>query len=296
MRLYLQQHAFYCGVDLHARKMFVTVIDQAWRVAVQRNLDAGPDAFLALIQPYRGDLVVGCECMFAWYWLADLCATETIEFVLGHALYMKAIHGGKTKNDKLDSEKIARLLRGGNFPLAYVYPKAMRSTRDLLRRRTMLVRLRTEAIGHVENTTSQHNLPALDRKLRYAANRRGVAEMFSEQGCDDSARRMVESDLALADHLDEQIRALELHLVHHARVDDPQAFARLQTIPGVGKVLALVLLYELHDIGRFASVRHFTSYCWCDRSTRATAESRRQPSGRRSATRRCGGRWARRRA
>jgi transposase len=261
MRFYQAQHPFYCGVDLHARKMYVTVLDQTGRIAAQRNLDAGPEAFLSLIQPYREDLVVACECMFAWYWLADLCAAEGLTFVLGHALYMKAIHGGKTKNDKLDSEKIARLVRGGNFPLAYVYPKAMRSTRDLLRRRTMLVRLRTEAIGHVENTVSQYNLPALDRKLRYATNRKGVAEMFTEQGCDPSARRMVESDLALADHLDEQIRALELHLVHHARVDDPQAFARLQTIPGVGKVLALVLLYELHDVGRFASVRHFTSYC-----------------------------------
>jgi len=121
----------------------------------------------------------------------------------------------------------------------------------------MLVRLRTEAIGHVENTTSQYNLPAIDRKLRYAANRQGIAEQF----VDLSARRMVESDLALADHLDEQIRTLELHLVRHAKIHDPQAFARLQTIPGVGKVLALVLLYELHDVRRFESVRHFTSYC-----------------------------------
>ena len=78
--------------------------------------------------------------MFCWYWLADLCATEKIPFVLGHALYMKAIHGGKTKNDKIDADKIARLLRGGNLPIAYVYPKGLRETRDLLRRRMYLVR------------------------------------------------------------------------------------------------------------------------------------------------------------
>jgi transposase len=220
-------------------------------------LDAGPEPFLALLRPYREGLVVGCECMFAWYWLADLCRAEAIDFVLGHALYMKAVHGGKTKNDRIDSEKIARLLRGGMFPQAYVYPREMRATRDLLRRRTHLVRLRTEALAHVENSTSQYNLPAPAKKLRCAANRVGTAELF----IDPSARRMIESDFALAEHLDEQIRALELDLVRRARVDDPQAYQRLQTIPGVGKILALVLLYELHDVHRFPDVRNFVSYC-----------------------------------
>ncbi|MCE9607230.1 MAG: transposase [Planctomycetia bacterium] len=139
MRFYQTEHPFYCGVDLHARKMYVTVVDQAGTTREQRNLDAGPEPFLALIRPYRERLVVGCECMFAWYWLADLCRAEAIDFVLGHALYTKANHGGKTKNDRIDSEKIARLLRGGMFPQAYVYPAEMRATRDLLRRRSQLV-------------------------------------------------------------------------------------------------------------------------------------------------------------
>ena len=73
--------------------------------------------------------------MFTWYWVADLCQKEGIAFVLGHAFYMKAIHGGKAKNDKIDAHKIAVLLRGGMFPQADVYPSEMRATRDLLRRR-----------------------------------------------------------------------------------------------------------------------------------------------------------------
>jgi transposase len=257
MRFYQQQHPFYCGVDLHARTMHVCVVDQTGKTLVHQNIPAGPERFLSLIRPYRERLVVGCECMFAWYWLADVCQAQNLDFVLGHALYMKAIHGGKTKTDRIDSEKIARLLRGGMFPLAYVYPQQMRSTRDLLRRRTYLVRLRTEALAHVENSTSQYNLPAIDKKLCFAANREGVAELFA----DASARRSVEVDLALAGHLDEQIRALELYLERHAKVDDPQTYARLQTIPGVGRILALVLLYELHNIGRFADVGNFISYC-----------------------------------
>jgi transposase len=115
-----------------------------------------PDEFIDAVEPYRDDLVVGVECMFSWYWLADLCDREGIDFVLAHALYLKAVHGGKTKNDRLDAHKIAALLRGGNLPLAYAYPASMRATRDLLRRRTHLMRKRAELLTHIQITASQY--------------------------------------------------------------------------------------------------------------------------------------------
>ena len=86
---------------------------------------------------------------------------------------MKAIHGGKAKNDKIDSHKIAVLLRGGLLPQAYVYPAAMRATRDLLRRRLHLVRKRGQLLAHIQNTGRQYNLPAFERRLAYPANRDG---------------------------------------------------------------------------------------------------------------------------
>ena len=107
MRFYTGQHAFYCGIDLHARVMYLCVMDQGGKILLHKNLPADPDAFLKAIAPYRADVVVAVECIFTWYWIADLCGREGIPFVLGHALYMKAIHGGKTKNDKIDSQKIA---------------------------------------------------------------------------------------------------------------------------------------------------------------------------------------------
>ena len=97
------------------------------------------------------------ECIFNWYWLADLCADEGIPFVLGHALYMRAIHGAKAKNDRIDALKTASLLRGGLLPMAYVYPAEMRSTRDLLRRRTHFVRKRAQLMAHVQNTFHQYS-------------------------------------------------------------------------------------------------------------------------------------------
>ena len=257
MRCYQQQHPFYCGVDLHARTMHVCVVDADGQTREHVNLPCNPGRFLKLIEPYREQVVVACECLFAWYWLADLCREQNITFVLGHALYMKAIHGGKTKNDQIDSEKIARLLRGGMLPQAYVYPHQMRATRDLLRRRMKLVRLRGQALAHVTNTFTQYNLAAPRKSLRFQASRVGVAERFP----DESVQRAGGSDLALAEHLDEQLRGLELYLIQHAKLDDPQAYARLQTVPGIGSILALVILYEVHDVRRFDSVQQFVSYC-----------------------------------
>ncbi len=113
-----------------------------------------------------------------WYWIADVCAELGVHFVLGHALYMKAIHGGKVKNDRIDSQKIAQLLRAGMLPLAYAYPKHMRSTRDLIRRR----------------------------------------------------------------------------LIEQVKCHDPVGLQLLQTVPGIGPTLALVILYEIGDIARFPRV------------------------------------------
>jgi transposase len=258
MRFYQGQHRFYCGVDLHARTLSLHVLDAEGHSALAKTVPASPKAFLQAVAPFRDGLAVACECMFAWYWLADLCDQEQIPFVLGHALYMKAIHGGKAKTDQIDAHKIAVLLRGGMLPQAYVYPKGMRETRDLLRRRTFLVHKRAEALVHLQNTNSQYNLPPLTKKLSYAANR---AELdLPARFTDPSARKNVALDLALLDAYDEHIRDVELHLTRTAKVDDPQAYQRLLSVPGVGKVLALVLLYEIHDIRRFPEVGQFLSY------------------------------------
>jgi transposase len=119
---------------------------------LHKNYRTYPQSLLRAVEPYREDIAIGVECIFTWYWVADLCAEEKIPFVLGHALYMKAIHSGKVKNDKIDSQKIAALLRGGTMPMAYVYPPEMRATRDLLRRRTHFMRKRSELLAHIQNT------------------------------------------------------------------------------------------------------------------------------------------------
>ena len=256
MRFYNRQHRHYCGIDLHVKTMYVCILDAAGQVLVHRNVPSTPEAFLEVVAPYREDLVVAVECMFTWYWVADLCAAEGIVFVLGHALAMKAIHGGKAKNDKIDSHKIAVLLRGGMLPQAYVYPAAMRATRDLLRRRLHLVRKRGQLLTHIQNTRAQYNLPAFEKRLAYPGNRDGVVEHFP----DPSVRKSIEVDVALIDHYDALVNDLELTIVREAKRHDADAFHRLRSVPGIGKVLALTILYEIHDVTRFNRVQEFASY------------------------------------
>lgn len=275
MRFYTTQHPFYCGIDLHARTMYVCILSQSGEVLVHRNMKTDPDTFLHVVAPYRQGLVVAVECMFTWYWLADLCADEGIPFVLGHALYMKAIHGGKAKNDKIDSQKIAALLRGGMLPQAYVYPARMRATRDLLRRRMHLAHKRAELLAHVQNTNSQYNLPAIGKKIAYKANREGVAERFA----DPAVQKSIEVDLALITYYDELLRDVELTIVNTARHHDANTLHLLQTVPGIGKILSLVLLYEIHDVHRFPRVQDFVSYCRLVKCARESAGKRYGTSG-----------------
>jgi transposase len=257
MRFYTRQHKHYCGIDLHARQMYVCILDASGKVCVWRNLECSPEAFLAAVKPFREDLVVAVECMFSWYWLADVCQREGITFVLGHALYMGAIHGGKAKNDKLDAHKIAGLVRGGMLPLAYVYPPEMRSTRDLLRRRCHLVNRRAELITHIQNTISQYNLPPFEGKIGKRGAREGLLAHFP----DPQVRNSIALDLAMIEQYDALLPKLERHIRACAKAHDRKAFTLLRSIHGADLIIPLVILYEICTIGRFPRVQDFLSYC-----------------------------------
>jgi transposase len=266
MNFYKGPHKYYCGVDLHSRTMYICIVGQDGTVLLHRSLPCDPVRFLLAIAPFREDLVVAVECVYSWYWLADLCAREGIAFVLGHALYMKAIHGAKAKSDRIDSKKIAVLVRGGLMPVAYAYPADMRATRDLMRRRLLFVRQRGSLLAHIQITHHQYNVAAPGKRITYRSNREGLGEAFE----DPSVRHRIAADLALADHYEVVIGELELAVLRQARIHDPNALALLMSVPGIGRVLALTILYEIHDISRFPSVRDFASYCRlvkCERSS-----------------------------
>jgi hypothetical protein len=208
-------------------------------------------------------------------WLADLCAREGLPFVLGHALYLKAIHGGQATNDQIDAQQIAVLLRGGMRPPASVDPAAMRATRDLLRRRRSLMRKRAALLPHVQQTNSQDNLPEIGQKLASKANRDGVAERVP----DPAVQKRLAVDLALIADDDRLLTNLELALVQTANAHDAQTFSRWRSIPRVGTILALVRLYERHAIPRCPRGQEFVSYGRRVKWAKESAGKRDGPSG-----------------
>ena len=266
MRFYNNTHPYYCGIDLHAKTLYICIIDQAGDVLIHQEIPADPEKLYQILSPYIGDIVVGVECMHCWYWVSDFCEQHAIDFILGHALYMKAIHGGKAKNDRIDSHKIAKLIRGGNFPLAYPYPKAMRATRDLLRRRLKIVRHGAHLKAHASNTTSQYNLPAHGLNLKNVCAREQLRSTFP----DKSVQKNIDLDMAILDCYATELSKVEWFILQQAKQHNPLHLKLLKSIHGIGPILALTIIYEIGDIHRFESVQEFASY---SRLVKCKAES-----------------------
>lgn len=249
--------------------MYICLMDREGNILVHRNVHGNNfDYFLSLIEPYRHSLTVCCECTFNWYWLADACLDAGIEFVLGHALYMSAIHGFKTKNDKTDSMQIAHLLRSNLIPPAYVYPRAKRAVRGLLRKRISFVWKRAEILtclsmgvmtmGHSPlNSTNKTRDRWLDE----------LKEVYTEP----IDKLSMEVSMHMVRQFDIIIEKLDQAIAGHTRNNYLAEYNALRTVPGIGRMLALVILYEVDDINRFSSVQDFLSYCRLVKGTIASA-------------------------
>ena len=172
---------------------------------------------------------------------------------------MAAIYKGKTKSDKIDSEKIADMLRGGFFPLAYAYPKQTRAVRDLLRRRLYYVRQRAELSVNLQNTNHQYNInePLTASKIATKKYRDTIGEKFSDPAIVD----MVDADLYLYDQYHLIISKIERQINDLVKLQLPQELKILQTIPGFGFVIPLTILYEIGDVSRFKDVAIYIVSC-----------------------------------
>jgi transposase len=224
--------------------------------------------FLKLVEPYRHDLTVCCECMFGWYWLADACQAAGLTFVLAHALYVRAIHGGKNKNDRIDSEKLTHLLRSNLIPPAYVYPADKRPLRALLRQRVFYVWRRSELLARVHSHQLAYNrIPA-----RQTRSNRDPWEAQLLAAEDNPLRQIaLKNDLAMIRHFDHQIAQLQEELQRQTKKVASRDYALLQTVPGIGENLGLTIQHEIGDIQRFPTVKDFVSYCRLVKGTVASA-------------------------
>lgn len=239
--------------------MYACVMDRSGRKLVHTNIQGNDfEYFLKRIKAYRHDLTVVSECTFNWYWLADACFEAEIEFVLAHALYLKHIHGGKNKNDRLDSEKLAHLLRANLIPPSYIYPSERRPVRALLRQRMSYVWQRAELKTHLSmNQTAEGLIPA----PKGGHNRDVWEERILEQYTRPLHKFAVSCDMDMIRAYDTQIEKLEAEIIRHAKKGLGRDYHLLFSVPGIGRVLAMTILFEIDTIERFPTVKDFLSYC-----------------------------------
>jgi len=259
MEYYKTNTEFNCGIDLHTKMMYICVMDLEGNILVHKNIRNNDFSFfLKLVAPYLHSLTVVCECCYNWYWLADACSDADIEFVLGHALYLKHIHGGKNKNDKIDSEKLAHLLRTNLIPSSYVYPRERRPMRGLLRQRMSYVWERATLLGHLQMNQQSEGLAPV---AKGGHNRDVWEERILSHYSDPLHKLAVKCDMDLIRSYDYRIELIDQRLAEQARRVFSRDFALIKTVPGIGRVLALTILFEIDTIERFPTVKDFVSYC-----------------------------------
>lgn len=267
MKLYQTTTQFNCGIDLHSKNMYICIMDKDGNILLHKNIKRNDfKYFLKIAKAYLHDLTIACESTFNWYWLADACEAANIKFVLGHALYMKVIYGCKTKNDKVDSKKIADLLRANHLPMAHCCSAEKRPIRELLRRRSTYVNYRASIKAHLSSSVYAPGLDPLTPEEKKQKNREKIPEKFINNDLQLSAR----TDVDTISFLDDMIKRMEHALLRQTRKHFRREFEIINTIPGFGDILSLIVLYEVDDIKRFENVRNFASY---SRVIRCDAES-----------------------
>ncbi len=253
------QYNYFCGGDMHSKSSYFVVLDRTGKRVRKANLANQANLFKDFIAPFAGQVIVGVESNFNYPWLFDLCQAQNIPFILGHAAYMRAIAGNKTKNDRLDASTIANLMRTNFFPLAFPYPKEDRHVRDLLRRRHFFVRQRTGLITHCKLTLYQENI------IEYGSSAVFKNQLKSKTLIESIDSPMVklnlETNIKMIVSLNMTIAFLEKSIKEAVKKDKAKQYVLLQTIPGVGELIALIIIYETYDIKRFKSHQKYASYC-----------------------------------
>ncbi len=261
--------SLYCGIDLHANNSYVVVSDLEDHVVLGRRLPNDLERVLRALEPYREALAgVAVESTFNWYWLVDGLrqAGHTVHLV--NPLAAQQYQGLKYADDRSDARWLAKMLHLGILPTGWISPPEQRGIRDLLRKRTQLVRQRVACRLSLRNILERTTA----RRLTGAALERLSPEQLSDWIEDENVCLSMTTTLAVIETLDEQIELIEGVVFEQACQE--AAFSVLTTIPGVGPILASTIQYETGDLSRFAGVGQYASYCRLVRSERLSNERR----------------------
>lgn len=259
MKLHQSQTEINCGIDLHTTSMYICVMNRIGEILLHKRVAHNNLYYLEkLLRPYMGNLTVGCESTLNWFFLCDFCDHLRIPFVLGHSLYMRSISQAKVKNDKVDSQRLADLLRTNLFPESYVCPHEYRYARDLLRKRGNLVRKRTDLKNSLTVSTYMHGFTPPTKTEK--ASREKRREAYTDRAIEPLTLECYKAYLDIIDCFDDKIRGFERILERHVREQQPEQISALTSAPALGPITALTIIYESGDIHRFRNVDHYCSY------------------------------------
>ena len=253
----------YGGIDLHANNSVVVILDEHDHVVFRKRLPNELEGILTQLLPFQSQLHgLVVESTYNWYWLVDGLMEAGYVVHLANPAAMKQYEGLKYTNDDTDARWLAHILRLGVLPTGYIYPKADRAVRDLLRKRSQLVRQKTANLLSIQNLLTRNTGQTMrgDHVHQLTPERVGTLVTLPEQAL------ALEVTVAVMQHLAKQITQVEQAVT--ARVQLRPTFQALLTVPGIGQILALTIMLETGDIRRFPTVGQFASYCRCVGSTR----------------------------
>ncbi len=255
--------ALYGGIDLHSTNSMVVVKDADGKVVYRRRLANDLRQIEGALAPYREGLSgVVVESTFNWYWLVDGLMAAGYPVQLANTTAIEQYSGLKHTDDESDAEWLAEMLRLGILPTGYIYPKAERAVRDLLRKRAHLVRQRTANILSIQNLVQRNTGSRMKSDVIKALEPTQPAQLFANP----DVALAIATTVRVRQCLDTEIAALEKVVL--GRVKLRPEFVHLKSIPGVGDILGLTIMLEAGAIGRFPSVGDFASYCRCVNSTK----------------------------
>ena len=248
----------YGAIDLHSTNNVTVLIDEQDEVVYQKRLPNDLPLILEQLSPYASSIQgIVVESTYNWYWLVDGLMGEGHVVHLANTAAIQQYEGLKYTDDHSDARWLAHMLRLGVLPVGYIYPKEQRAVRDLLRKRGQLVRQRTANLLSIQNLVT-HNTGS---SISASRIKRLSAEEVEGILTDADVALAVKANLSVMRSLQAEIVRLEK--VVKERVKLKPAFRYLLTVDGIGEILALTIMLETGDIGRFATVGNFASYCRC---------------------------------
>ena len=248
----------YGAIDLHSTNNVTVVIDEQDRVVYQKRLPNDLALILKELSVYQSELQgIVVESTYNWYWLVDGLMEQGYQVHLANTAAIQQYEGLKYTDDNSDARWLAHLLRLGVLPEGYIYPRAERPVRDLLRKRSQMVRQRTTNLLSIQNLVTRNTGSSLSAKRVKGLDVQQVDELLPN----GDLALAVKANLSVMSSADEQVQILEQIVTQRVKLR-PQ-FCFLKTVPGIGQILALTIMLETGDIGRFASVGNYASYCRC---------------------------------